>query len=119
MSWATDENSQVAKLLGYSKCCRRDGCTTFYGLRSWPFYDGLPDFSINAEAQLEILDWFRAQTIRGTLAIRLECKAVSIGQAHYFVKGTNLQDAIWKFVTWILQHERALLDTPDVFRRTT
>lgn len=116
-TWATDENAQVAKLLGYSKHCRIDDCSIYFGLRRWPFYDGLPDFSTDMERQVEILDWFRSQKVRGTLAIRLGREFVSIGQGHYFVKGTNLQDATWKFVTWVIQHERVLIDTPDVFRR--
>ncbi len=114
-TWVTDQNSQVAKLLGYSKHCHNEGCTIYHGLRTWPFYDGLPDFSIDMERQVEILDWFRSQRLRGTLVIRLEFDGVTIFQGHYFVKGTNLQDAIWKFVTWVLVHERALLDKPDRF----
>ncbi len=114
-TWATDQNSQVAKLLGYSKHCHDEGCTIYHGLRRWPFYDGLPDFSTDAERQVEILDWFRSQRLRGTLVVRLTFDDVTIMQGHYFVKGTDLSDAIWQFVTWVIQHELLLLDSPDRF----
>lgn len=118
-TWAKDQNSKVAKLLGYSKHCHEEGCKIYHGLRPWPFYDGLPDFSTDVERQVEILDWFRSQRLRGRLVINLERDMVQIMQGQYFVKGTDLPDAIWKFVTWIIQHERTLLDRPDVFRRST
>lgn len=118
-TWVTDQNSQVAKLLGYSKHCHNEGCTIYQGLRSWPFYYGLPDFSTDTERQVEVLDWFRAQRLRGRLVINLERDMVQIMQGHYFVKGTDLSDAIWKFVTWVIQHERTLLNGPDLFQRTT
>ena len=118
ITWVTDQNSQVAKLLGYSKHCHNEGCVIYQGLRSWPFYYGLPDFSTDVERQIEILDWFRSRRLRGTLVMRLEFGAVTIMQGHYFVKGTDIPDAIWKFVTWVLQHEDiVLLNKPDLFLR--
>lgn len=83
-TWVTDQNSKVAKLLGYSKHCHNEGCTIYHGLRSWPFYEGLPDFSTDVERQVEILDWFRSQRLRGRLVINLERDMVQIMQGHYF-----------------------------------
>ncbi len=113
VTWGADTNSQVAKLLGYVKHCRNESCRSYVGLRTWPYYYGLPDFSKDIEVQKEILDYFSGRKTRGALTIRMTPGQVTIMQGHYFVKGKDLPDAIWKFVTWVLQHEGLVLDMPE------
>lgn len=103
------ENLYVANLLGYRKHCATESCKIWRGPNtSWPFYHGLPNFREDIPAQLEIVSWLQHNR-RMELVIRFFPGRVEILQGHYFVKGETFSDAIWKFVTWVLDHERNLL----------
>ena len=109
-------NTDVALLLGYKKHCGNDGCKIWIHPSSFVegnlrriFHYGLPNFRKEPEFQLEILEWFRISPNRGPLTVRFEKKSVQIMQSHYFVKGETFSEAVWNFVSWILEHEKTLL----------